>query len=92
LGWLWGAYQLAINRLCGGFEVALGGLRGLPPLFLLSTFCFLFWLGGGFARLFEVRSSRFKVQGSILDVQPSMFGAFGVRHSSDMRDFHASAA
>jgi hypothetical protein len=25
LGWLWGAYQLPINRLCGGFEVALGG-------------------------------------------------------------------
>jgi hypothetical protein len=28
LGWLWGAYQLAINRLCGGFDVALGGFAG----------------------------------------------------------------
>ena len=25
LAWLWGAYQLAINRLCCGFEMALGG-------------------------------------------------------------------
>jgi hypothetical protein len=23
LGWLWGAYRLAINRLCSGFDVAL---------------------------------------------------------------------
>ena len=29
LGWPW-----------GGLAVALGGLRALPPLFLLSTFCF----------------------------------------------------
>jgi hypothetical protein len=25
LGWLWGANQLPINTLCGGFDVALGG-------------------------------------------------------------------
>jgi hypothetical protein len=25
LGWLWGAYPLAINTLWGGFDVALGG-------------------------------------------------------------------
>jgi hypothetical protein len=31
LGWLWGAYQLAINRLCGGFDVAL--------VWLELTFC-----------------------------------------------------
>jgi hypothetical protein len=36
LGSLWGAYQLAINTLCGGFDVALMLLRvaRLPdPLF-----------------------------------------------------------
>jgi hypothetical protein len=34
LGWLWGAYQLAINTLCGGFDVALGGFAdpGFPAL------------------------------------------------------------
>src|ERR1039457_5458522 len=31
LGWPW-----------GGLAVALGGLRALPPLFLLFTFCFYF--------------------------------------------------
>jgi hypothetical protein len=28
LGWLWGRNRLAINRLWGGFDVALGGLPG----------------------------------------------------------------
>jgi hypothetical protein len=28
LGWLWGAYQLAINRLWSGFDVALKWLWG----------------------------------------------------------------
>jgi hypothetical protein len=36
LGWLWGAYQLAINRLWGGFDVALGGFprweRSFTPM------------------------------------------------------------
>src|ERR1035437_1200116 len=50
-------------------SVALGGLRGLPPLFLLSTFCFLLLLGGGFARLFKVRGSGFRVQGSVSTIR-----------------------
>jgi hypothetical protein len=57
-GWLWGAYQLAINRLWGGFDVALmshwGGLPSPPTAFLLSAFCFLLSLPGGFARPFDV--------------------------------------
>jgi hypothetical protein len=37
LGWLWGAYQLAINTLWGGFDVALmshwgGFIPVLEPL------------------------------------------------------------
>src|ERR1035437_468802 len=46
-------------------SVALGGSRGLPPLFLLSSFCFMLSPGGGFARLFKVRGSGFGVQGSV---------------------------
>src|ERR1035441_10355651 len=60
LGWLWGRNRLPTNTLWGGFDVALGGLRGLPPLFLLSAFGSLLSLRGGFVGLFEVRSSRFK--------------------------------
>jgi hypothetical protein len=41
LEWLWGAYQLAINRLCGGFEVALTSLWVALPGFLLVG-CWLF--------------------------------------------------
>jgi hypothetical protein len=41
LGWLWGAYQLAINRLWGGFDVALGwlwvALHGSSSFFILSS-------------------------------------------------------
>jgi hypothetical protein len=48
--------------------VALGGLRGLPPLFPLSTFCFRLSLSGGFARLFKVRGSRFEVQSSVFSI------------------------
>jgi hypothetical protein len=42
-------------------SVALGGLRVFPPLFLLSTFCFLLLPGGGLSGLFKVRGSGFKV-------------------------------
>jgi hypothetical protein len=38
LGWLWGAYRLPINTLCGGFDVA---LMWLWALFLLSAFYFV---------------------------------------------------
>jgi hypothetical protein len=42
LGWLWGAYRLAINRLWNGFDVAFRWLwdRFTVP-FLFSAFCFL---------------------------------------------------
>ena len=33
LGWLWGSYQLAINRPWGGFDVALGGFGFVQPSF-----------------------------------------------------------
>jgi hypothetical protein len=46
--WLEGRDPLAIRWLWGGFDVALAGLRRLPPLFLLSTFCSLLSLRGGF--------------------------------------------
>src|ERR1035437_10249892 len=45
--------------------VALGGLCVLPPLFLLSTLCFLLLPGSGLAGLFKVRGSGFRVQGSV---------------------------
>src|ERR1035441_3736936 len=62
LGWLWGRNRLPINTLWGGFDVALGGLRGLPPLFLLSALCFRSVAAlSGFSR-FEVQGSRFKVR------------------------------
>jgi hypothetical protein len=38
LGWLWGAYRLAINTLYGGFDVALSGCARTPFLFQLSAF------------------------------------------------------
>ena len=43
LGWLWGRNPLAINTLCGGFDVALGGLRRYFcfPAILHSTFFIL---------------------------------------------------
>jgi hypothetical protein len=44
-----GRNPLAINPLWGGFDVALAGLRRLPPLFLLSSVCSLLSLRGGFA-------------------------------------------
>jgi hypothetical protein len=68
LGWLWSRNRLPINTLCGGFDVALGGLRGAAPPLLFSTFCFLLSLGGGFARLFKVRGSRFEVQSSVFSI------------------------
>src|ERR1035437_3465550 len=52
-------------------SVALGGLRGLPPLFLLSIFCFLFLVGGGLSGLFKVRGSGFRVQGSVSTISIS---------------------
>jgi hypothetical protein len=41
-GWLWGAYQLAINRLWGGFDVALMWLwGGFARLFCIHHSSFL---------------------------------------------------
>src|ERR1035437_2229353 len=73
---LWGGFDVALVWVewfqLSAFQpfsfcqsVALVGLRGAPPLFLLSTFCFLLLPGGGFGRLFKVRGSGFKVQGSV---------------------------
>jgi hypothetical protein len=48
LGWLWGAYQLPINTLCGGFDVALMW----PFWFQHFSFCLSMALmphSGGFA-------------------------------------------
>ena len=42
LGWLWGAYRLAINTLCGGFDVALMW----PFWFQHFSFCHDVALGG----------------------------------------------
>jgi hypothetical protein len=40
LGWLWGAYQLAINKLWGGLGVALMSLWvALPGLSMLDVRC-----------------------------------------------------
>src|ERR1035437_3073078 len=45
-------------------------LRGLQPLFLLSTFCFLLLPECGFGWLAALPRSRFEVRRSRFDVQP----------------------
>jgi len=90
LGSHWDRNPLAINKLWGGFEVALGGFAPsfcilhsafyLRPIVALDGFAqplsgFSFQLSAfqhlpkcGFAQLFEVRSSRFKVRGSAFTI------------------------
>src|ERR1017187_7913046 len=80
LVWPWGGFGVALVWPWGGFvlrslcpvyayNMALGwlwvALRGLPPLFLLSTFCFMLLPECGFGWL---KRSRFRVQCSMLDV------------------------
>src|ERR1019366_1898029 len=76
LVWLWCGFVLRSLCLVYAYNMALGwlwvALRGLPPLFLLSTFYFLLLPECGFGWLkrsrFRVQGSRFKVQGSRFDV------------------------
>jgi hypothetical protein len=44
LGWLWGAYPLAINTLWSGFDVALGGFGWGPTVrsWMLDVRCWMF--------------------------------------------------
>jgi len=52
LGWLWGRNRLAINRLCGGFDMALMWLWvALPPS---APFDVGYWM-------FDVGCSLFRV-------------------------------
>src|ERR1035438_6790417 len=72
LRWLWGGFVLRSLCLVYAYNMALGwlwvALRGLPPLFLLSTFYFLLLPECGFGWL---KRSRFRVQGSRFDVRCS---------------------
>src|ERR1039458_267437 len=52
LGWLWGRNPLAINRLWGGFKMALGGFAGPSTFCILpSTFALLPFLHSSFCIL-----------------------------------------
>jgi hypothetical protein len=76
LGWLWGAYQLATNRLCGGFDVALmsheGGLRCPSAFFILpSTFAPAWlWVGNrlGNVACFGKAEIGFRLIGQVVEI------------------------
>ena len=57
---------MALGCLSLGYQVALGGLRGLRPLFLSPALCYLLSLCDGFALPFKVGSSRFEVRSTVL--------------------------